>query len=307
MEFRGDSKRNYRGSTASEFLLVFPVFVLASLFVLEASLIWTDRHIVDLASFEAGRILVSAPVEYDSQGNIISDPCKRPQALSKATSTAIKRVSIISPPVVYELSPLIGINNVAIRRLKYIDSRMKGLLPDHYRRLLLRTPSSKFATNLECHFDQERQSVRVTIIYARPFKIPFVQATLARSESALDVFRSSSIRTETISSSPPVSFDIGVDYQHLLDLINQISVPLFTDVQIRARLRRGRLPLKSVNTLPITWHEKEQSFDDDLNLLPRKGWSGNIRAIARLSGNYRMWAHKLSIPSRYIKGEKSND
>lgn len=163
-----------RGSVIVEFLLVFPAFLVLSMFVLESSLMWSDRHIERLAAFEAARTFVSANLpEYDSHGMPIRDPCKAPGAIKRAKQAALRKIAIISPPLPLFLAKLgqtaNGLNFGTTDGSNAADAMM---------RLAKRWPTAVASTDMNCVYDETLSQVHVSLTYHRMLQTPFIDRVI---------------------------------------------------------------------------------------------------------------------------------
>lgn len=158
-----------RGSVLVEFLLVFPTFLVLSLFAVEVGFMWTDRHITRLAAFAAARVYAAAnmPV-YDQYGMKHTNPCEEPGISKRAKQAALRKIAIVSPPLSMFLHRL-----GATAMSQSID-RLTATLPGPMRRILARWPTAAISTEIGCQYDPNRGSVDVSVIYHRMLQTPFI-------------------------------------------------------------------------------------------------------------------------------------
>jgi hypothetical protein len=71
-------------------VIVFPTFLFLCCIVVELALMWSDRHVVHLAAFEAARAYVTA-------GTDTGNPCGEAEAQKAAKSLAVRRMAAVSP------------------------------------------------------------------------------------------------------------------------------------------------------------------------------------------------------------------
>lgn len=158
-----------RGSVIVEFLLVFPAFIVLAMFVLEASLMWSDRHIERLAAFEAARALVSSSTEFGPGGVPYPSPCEAPNAMKRAKQAALRKIAIIAPPVPLVIARL----GKAVPQVDF-GVTGGGNAGDAMLRLAKRWPTAVASTELTCVPDREKKSLTVKLTYHRMLQTPLV-------------------------------------------------------------------------------------------------------------------------------------
>ncbi len=168
-------RRADQGSTLVEFLLVFPAFLVLSMFVLETGLMWGDRHIARLAAFEAARVFAAANLpEFQTDGTAATNPCLAKKTISRAQQAALRKIAIVSPPLPLFLAKL----GAAAHGLD------TGVLPagsisvDALRRLALRWPTAVASTTVDCAYDPQAGRVSVNLTYNRMLQTPFVDRVM---------------------------------------------------------------------------------------------------------------------------------
>ncbi len=172
-------EKRERGSVVVEFLFVFPAFLLLSLFTIELSLSWIDRHITRLAAYEAGRVFVAAELpEWDANGKEYDSPCEAPEVKKRARQAALRKIAIVSPTVPLFLAKLGGIASGLNAGALPSVPQGGGLSGAALRRILLRWPTAVASTELSCHFEPTSQKLRIKLTYQRMPQTPFVDRVL---------------------------------------------------------------------------------------------------------------------------------
>lgn len=172
-------KTQERGSVVVEFLFVFPAFLILSLFTVELSLSWIDRHITRLAAYEAGRVFVAAELpEWDANGVQYDSPCDAPEVKKRARQAALRKIAIISPTVPLFLAKLGGIASGLNAGTLPSVPQGGGLSGAALRRILLRWPTAVASTELACDWFPAEQRVRIKLTYQRMPQTPFVDRVL---------------------------------------------------------------------------------------------------------------------------------
>jgi hypothetical protein len=142
------------------------------MFVLESSLMWSDRHVQRLAAFEAARVLAAANLpEYDRAGVAFNDPCKAPEALKRAKQAALRKIAIISPPLPLFLAKLGSFASGISLGLPPTDGSNAA---NAMVRLAKRWPTAVASTDMGCAYDANLGRITVTIKYHRMLQTPFI-------------------------------------------------------------------------------------------------------------------------------------
>lgn len=167
-------KKSERGSVIVEFLLVFPAFIVLAMFVLEASLMWSDRHIERLAAFEAARALVAADLPEFKGGTAVDNPCDAPNAMKRARQAALRKIAIISPPLPLFLAKL----GNAVPNLDFGFQSTGNNAGDAMLRLAKRWPTAVASTELKCEYDKHLGQVKVDLTYHRMLQTPLIDRVI---------------------------------------------------------------------------------------------------------------------------------
>lgn len=162
-----------RGSVVVEWVIVFPTFLFLCLLVIEMSMMWTDRHIVNLAAYEAARTLAIQDVAGKS--------CDDARAMKSAERAAVFKVAMIAPSPAYFLRGLLEPNQFTSEvsaAERQIDEKFgKTRLGTALKRQVLGIPSAYALTSLTCYEDADGY-INVDVRYLRAPKMPFVGGAL---------------------------------------------------------------------------------------------------------------------------------
>lgn len=162
-----------RGSVIVEFILVFPAFLVLCLFAIEVSLMWADKHVMRLATYEAARVLASADLPYyEEDGTRRDDPCEASGVRKSAYHAAVRRMAIVTTPF-----------QIYVAKLKSgVLSGLTGVIPNlpeipkgqALLRLVERWPTAVASTHLDCTYDPGTGLVSVELRYDRLPQTPIV-------------------------------------------------------------------------------------------------------------------------------------
>ncbi len=154
------------GTAVTEFILVFPSFLLTILLCLEFSLYWVDKHMLKLAAFEVARQLA----QVDSPESC----AKNSLELEAAHRRAALRMASVSPSV-GSLFRRFGLGE-SLERDSSNFASSGGRVSRALSHLLLRLPSAYALTKVSCQRDEA--SVRAEVSYLRAPVLPFVGQVL---------------------------------------------------------------------------------------------------------------------------------
>jgi hypothetical protein len=201
------NKRNQGGQVIVEFLFAFPAFLLLALFVIELSLMWTDKHIIRLAAYDAARATLARvphqglwadnaqPVEI---GYLRDSLCwqdqlahARDKDLRKAAVwAAARKTALIAPPFTGLIQSAFGLFG---QDLDFLDlsNVLGGNQGTRFASAILGwvngLPAALALTRLSCSyqpankpspfvpsFTDPNRAITITVTYWRAPKMPFV-------------------------------------------------------------------------------------------------------------------------------------
>ena len=160
------------GAAATEFLIVFPTFFFLCLMTIEICLMWADRHVLHLASFEASRVIALG------EGPNI---CEDQTLLDKAVHKAALKVAAISPSVPEVLATLLDndqYQDVLDRINSGLDQAVgNSSIAQMLRRLALGYPTAGLLLSIiACSSTPEETTV--TLRYLRHPRMPYAGTAL---------------------------------------------------------------------------------------------------------------------------------
>jgi len=311
--------RKDSGVVIVEFLYTLPLFLFVSIMAIEFNFMWADKHILQLASFEASRSLVQSDPEFDHEGNFISSPCERPEALKSARSTAISRIAIIAPPIEMELLQIEAfapqlIRDTLVKPVRHTLASLRSAVASisaGAARLASRWPTALLATELNCEFDPGKELVTVEVIYNRRPKVPMVGQLVDILNTMLPGISSKSwFSSVSALLGSPLDW-VGSDYlDSSISSIPAVNASLSTLMESLVhvegaleKLNGGRIALKSKTSLTRQFFEGDTIFNDDMVAeRDSAGWRGHLKGIINLHDNGLLpWARKLSAYSEHIR------
>ncbi|TNF31947.1 MAG: hypothetical protein EP319_00665, partial [Deltaproteobacteria bacterium] len=157
--------KNQDGVSMLEFLIGFPLFLLSTLLVLEIAYMNADSHLVELAAFDAARILSSE--QFDS------NPCG-PDALKAANETVTRRLAATNMSV-EQVAILIDRPELG---KSYTDLVVQGNFKKIVETNLKRLPISEVSNRVKCSYDIIHDNLTIEIDFYRSPKFPIVGKTL---------------------------------------------------------------------------------------------------------------------------------
>jgi hypothetical protein len=195
------------GQVIVEFLFAFPAFLLLSLFVIELSLMWTDKHIIRLAAYDAARATLARvphkglwadgaePLEigYTSDSLCWQEGLthQRDKDLRRAAVwAAARKTALISPPFTGLIQSAFGAFGLDADFLN-LDNILRGNQASRFASALIQwvngMPAALALTRLSCSYQGANQpsrfvpsftdpnrTITMTVTYWRAPKMPFV-------------------------------------------------------------------------------------------------------------------------------------
>jgi len=182
-----DSKiRRKRGVAVTEFLIVFPTFLIFSLFVIEVSLMWADRHVLRLAAFEAARALtVEAHISQSTSSMCWpehpqhqADRDLKKKILAVAKTAAVNKVAIIAPTFTYFAGQIPGLGQGAnaLDAALSANQSASGRYLSGFKRFVLAWPMAWAMTSPKC--SETDGIVTINLEYQRAPRMPYVGGLL---------------------------------------------------------------------------------------------------------------------------------
>lgn len=175
-----------RGVAVTEFVIVFPTFLIFSLFVIEISLMWADRHVLRLAAFEAARALVTEAHMTDSTGSVCwpenpqnqADQQLKDRLLSVAKTAAVNKVAIIAPTITYFAGQIPGLGQGAatLDNALSVGQTSTGRYLSAFKRFALAWPMAWAMTTPKC--TESNGIVTINLEYQRAPRMPYVGSLL---------------------------------------------------------------------------------------------------------------------------------
>jgi hypothetical protein len=233
---RNEVHRTKRGVAATEFLIVFPTFLIFSLFIVEVSLMWSDRHVLRLAGFEAARALVTEahlagtpdsvcwPVNPQHQ----QDRDRRDRLLSVAKTAAANKIAIIAPTLTFFAGQLPGLGQAAsaVDATLSAGQSVTGRYLGAVKRFVLAWPMAYAMTSLKC--SEQADMVTVSLEYQRAPRLPYVGSLLWAIKS-----------TQKLNSTTGGIVEIGVNNHDYYGITTDVEIP-----QALARANAARTELQ---------------------------------------------------------------
>jgi hypothetical protein len=175
-----------RGVAVTEFVIVFPTFLIFSMFVIEISLMWADRHVLRLAAFEAARALVIEAHVTDSSSSVCwpenpqnqTDQQLKDRLVSVAKTAAVNKVAVIAPTITYFAGQVPGLSQGAA----VLDSALSvgqgstGRYLAAFKRFVLAWPMAWAMTTPKC--TESNGIVTINLEYQRAPRMPYVGSLL---------------------------------------------------------------------------------------------------------------------------------
>lgn len=250
------SIRGKHGVAATEFLIAFPTFLIFSLFVIEVSLMWSDRHVLRLAGFEAARALVTEahmknsdavcwPVDPQNE----DEQNRKRDLVSIAKTAAANKIAVIAPTLTYFAAQVPGLSGAA----SAVDDALgngqsvSGRYLSAFKRFVLAWPMAYAMTTVSCREDAEL--VTISIEYMRAPKLPYIggllwaiKATQKLNESTGGVVKFS------VDSLDYFGVKTDLDSEQVVDKINAARNELKDTIQIMREMSWEEI---SSSTSPI--------------------------------------------------------
>jgi hypothetical protein len=247
-----------RGVAVTEFVIVFPAFLIFSMFVIEISLMWADRHVLRLAAFEAGRALVTEAHMTDSTGSVCwpenpqnsADRQTRDRLISVAKTAAVNKVAIIAPTITYFAGQVPGLGQGAAA----LDSALSagqgstGRYLAAFKRFVLAWPMAWAMTSPKC--SESNGIVTINLEYQRAPRMPYVGSLLWAIRA-----------TSKINSTTSGVIEVNIDELDYYGLRTDLNV-----AQARAQIQSARDELKdSINIMKDMDWDRLTGSDSPLN------------------------------------------
>lgn len=290
------------GSVITEFIIVFPTFLIICLFVIEIGLMWGDRHVIRLAAFEAARVMASGDLpEFDEKGVRYDDPCVAPKIAKQARAAAVRKIAAIAMPMhlfVAKVGRKVGAGDRRMNSGELSVSDWSDEASSSHRssgpaaRFLSRWPVAALSTRIECNFDSKLRVITVDLEFARVIQTPIVDRIMYYLY-ALNWLNSKVKK-------------FGVTYD-LDDHFMGISTEVFGSSRGQNMVARTailekilaemptaawRIPMRVQVALPRDYVSEDAVFDGTKITYPR--WEGMMVGAMKLEGDYRTWAKELS-------------
>ena len=162
---------NENGIATTEFLFLFPLFLVAAMFSMETNLMWSDKHILKLAASQASRV-------YAFAGPEVENPCLDEKLKKLARYEMLKQISSIGPGIeVLEHS----LGNFAFQ--SKIGSLIKeSTLPSGIKKNLQGHVYAAISTWLDCSYSAADRRLDVKLIYNRTPKLPLAGEVFLKSQ-----------------------------------------------------------------------------------------------------------------------------
>lgn len=224
-----------QGVAATEFLIVFPTFLIFSLFVIEVSLMWADRHVLRLAGFEAARALVTEAhlagtpesVCWPENPQHDDEKKQRDRLMSVAKTAAVNKIAIIAPTLTFFAGQIPGLGqaassvDAALGSGQSVSGRYLGAL----KRFVLAWPMAWAMTSLKC--SEQADMVSISLEYQRAPRLPYVGGLLWAIKS-----------TQKLNSAAGGVVRVGVDDRDYFGIRTAVDTP---EALARAEAARNEL------------------------------------------------------------------
>ncbi|HAZ11363.1 MAG: hypothetical protein A2X86_20210 [Bdellovibrionales bacterium GWA2_49_15] len=316
------------GIATTEFLFLFPIFLLAALFSMETNLMWSDKHILKLAAFEASRVYALA----DPQ---IENPCLDEDLKKRARGEMLKQVSSIAPGI-----------NVLERSLENFSfqSRIGTLieqsdLPSGIKKNLQGHVYAAVSTWIECSYFATERRVDVKLIYNRTPKLPMAGGVILKAQqyflpqgnnelsnrdklvlyfqslkervASMQINSGESLKHlmaiseyQTISSMIADMDGAALEYKNevarLLELVMQnLNLEEATENDLETLfVRINKVLPDPLVQLPVTVSASKVRTSvpqnpDPMNPAMEKEWQGRLGGALNISGDFSKWAFEL--------------
>ncbi|MBI2522367.1 MAG: hypothetical protein HYV97_18245 [Bdellovibrio sp.] len=317
-----------RGMATTEFLFLFPLFLVAALFSMETNLMWSDKHILKLATFEASRV-------YAFAGPEIANPCLDENLKKRARYEMLKHLSSIAPGIdVLEYS----LENFAFQ--SQISSLIKqSTLPSGIKKNLQGYVYAAVSAWIDCSYSAADRQVDVKLIYNRAPKLPLAGEVILKAQQyfapqgnedltdkdkLVIYFQSLKERIANMQINSAESLEhliVIPEYQEiasmtaemdralleykneaarLLDLVMQdLQVEEATQEDLEKLFVRVNQVLPGpLVQLPVTVSVSKVRSDrvfnpDSMNPTIEKLWPGRLGGVLNVSGDFSKWAFEL--------------
>lgn len=182
----GSNLKSKRGVAVTEFVIVFPTFLIFSMFVIEISLMWADRHVLRLAAFEAARALVIEAHVTDSSSSVCwpenprnqSEKLLKDRLISVAKTAAVNKVAVIAPTITYFAGQIPGLRQgaAALDSALNVGQSSTGRYLAAFKRFVLAWPMAWAMTTPKC--SESNGIVTINLEYQRAPRMPYVGSLL---------------------------------------------------------------------------------------------------------------------------------
>lgn len=160
------------GVAISEFVLVFPAFLMLMLLVIEIALLRIDRHLLKLATVDAGRAYAQ---RYKGPG---TNPCGTEQTRREVAQVVARRVAAVAPTMASVL------RDAGIRLEGEGAQLLSGGGDENNRfvraglRVLAGLPAALAMTGVRCRPAGEAGVAEIEVVWRRPPRMPFAGTAL---------------------------------------------------------------------------------------------------------------------------------
>jgi len=309
-----------RGISTIEFLIGFPLFLLSTLLVLEIAYMNADSHMVELALFDASRVLSSE--QYDE------NPCSV-DALSAAREAITRRMAATSNSVA-QVGTLLNLPELGSKYLELVNTGSFSKVVDTN---LKRLPMSEVSNRIQCSYDQRTDTLTLEMDYYRQPKFPIVGKTLFKIFSMAEFIENGDEIQGMIKYLEELNQTPTLNSKNLLLPYTVLDTPeKFENVEIEYgnivnewKVKTAEILEKLKSEIDTSATEEEQleylvsNIPDPYKKIPinssivmkrslnavnsilgeagmeRPNWHGEIEGLINIQGEFKTWANDLSI------------
>ncbi len=312
--------KDQNGISMVEFLIGFPLFLLSTLMVLEIAYMNADSHLVELAAFDATRVLSAN--QYDDM------PCG-PEAMNAARETVTRRLAATSGSV-EQVGLMLDLPDLGKSYLDLITAgNFKSVVETNLRRL----PMSEVSSRITCSYNATTDNITVDVDYYRQPKFPIVGKTLFQIFSMAEFLEQGRGITgmikyleELTNTAPldannlftpyavmddPSKFEnLKLEYGKVVndwkmktrEILAKITSELNDSATEEEKLEYivsnlpdiyKKIPINSSLTLKRKLNRSGSI--QDVNGTTRKPWHGKIQGLINIDGEFNTWAKDLSV------------
>lgn len=309
-----------RGISTIEFLIGFPLFLLSTLLVLEIAYMNADSHMVELALFDASRVLSSE--QYDD------NPCSN-EALTAARETITRRMAATTNSI-GQVGALIDTPDLGSNYLKMVNTENFSKVVETN---LKKLPMSEVSNRIQCKYDQRTDTLSLEMDYYRQPKFPIVGKTLFKIFSMTEFLEKgdgiqgmvkyleelnqipalnskSLLLPYTVLDSPHKFQMVEIEYGNVVnewknktaEILAKLKAEIDTSATEEEQLEYlvsnipdpyKKIPINSSIVMKRSLNASNSTLSDAG--MKRPNWHGEIEGLINIQGEFKVWANDLSV------------